>query len=54
MSSNEIETIDVDGSWLAEQGPSPGRCSRQGKIGCHYVNPVISKTGKWKIRWTGE
>ena len=37
MSSNEIETNDVNGSRLAEQGPSPSRCSR------HYANPVISK-----------
>ena len=34
MSSNEIETNDVNGSRLAEQGPLPGGCS------CHYVNPV--------------
>ena len=47
MSSNEIETNDVNGSRLAEQGPSSGRCSRQGNIGHHYVNPVISKRKKW-------
>ena len=48
MSSNEIETIDVNGS-RAEQGPSCGmrRYSRQGNIGCHLANPVISKTRKW-------
>ena len=46
MSSNEIETNDVNGSQLAEQGPSSGRCSRQGNIG-HHVNPVISKRRKW-------
>ena len=42
MSSNEIETNDVNGSRLAEQGPSSGRFSRQGNIGRH-ANPVISK-----------
>ena len=47
MSSNEIETNDVNGSRLAEQGPSSGRCSRQGSIGRHNANPVISKTRKW-------
>ena len=46
MSSNEIETNDVNGSRLAEQGPSSGRCSRQGNIGRH-ANPVISKRKKW-------
>ena len=47
MSSNEIETNDVNGSRLAEQGPSSGRCSRQGNIGHHHANPVISKRRKW-------
>ena len=47
MSSNEIETNDVNGSRLAEQGPSSSRCSRQGNIGCDNVNPVISKRRKW-------
>ena len=47
MSSNEIETNDVNGSRLAEQGPSSGRCSRQGSIGRHHANPVISKRRKW-------
>ena len=47
MSSNEIETKDVNGSQLTEQGPSSGRCSRQGNIGCHHANPVISKRRKW-------
>ena len=47
MSSNEIQTNDVNGSRLAEQGPSSGRCSRQGNIGRHHVNPVISKRRKW-------
>ena len=47
MSSNEIQTNDVNGSRLAEQGPSSGRCSRQGNIGRHHANPVISKRKKW-------
>ena len=47
MSSNKIETNDVNGSRLAEQGLSSGRCSRQGNIGRHHVNPVISKRRKW-------
>ena len=47
MSSNEIETSDLNGSRLAEQGPSAGRCSRQGNIGRHHANPVISKARKW-------
>ena len=46
MSSNEIQTNDVNGSRLAEQGPSSGRCSRQGNIGRHDANPVISKRRK--------
>ena len=46
MSSNEIETNDVNRS-LAEQGPSSGRYSRQGNIGRHHANPVISKRRKW-------
>ena len=50
MSSNEIETNDVNGSRLAEQGPSSGRCSRQGNIGHHHANPVISKRRKWTIQ----
>ena len=50
MSSNEIETNDVNGSRLAEQGPSSGRCSRQGNIGRHHENPVISKRRKWTNR----
>ena len=49
MSNNEIETNDVNGSGLAQQGPSSGRCSRQGNIGRHNVNPVISKR-----RWTSQ
>ena len=47
MSSNEIETNDVNGSRLAVQGPSSGRCSRQGNIGLHHASPVISKRRKW-------
>ena len=47
MSSNEIETNDVNGFRLAEQGLSSGRCSRQGNIGLHHANPVISKRRKW-------
>ena len=47
MSSNEIETNDVNGSRLAEQEPSSGRCSRQGNIGRHHVKSLISKRRKW-------
>ena len=47
MSSNEIETNNVIGSRLAEQGPLSGRCSRQGNIGCHHASPVISEKRKW-------
>ena len=47
MSSNEIQTNHVNGSRLSEQGPSSGRCSRQGNIGHHHANPVISKRRKW-------
>ena len=43
LATKQIETNDVNGSRLAEQGPSSGRCSRQGNIGHHHVNPVISK-----------
>ena len=50
MSSNEIETNDVNGSRFTEQGPSSGRCSRQGNIDRHHVNPVISKRRKWTIQ----
>ena len=46
MSSNEIQTNDVNGSRLTEQGPSSGRCSRQGNIGRHHANPIISKRRK--------
>ena len=47
MSINKIETNDVNGSRVAEQGPSSSRCSRQGNIGRHHMNPVISKRSKW-------
>ena len=53
MSSNEIETNDVTGYRLAEQGPSSGRCSRtlvvivNWNIGRHHSNPAISKRRKW-------
>ena len=42
-----METNKVNGSRIAERGPSSGRCSRQGNIGGHHVNPVISKRRKW-------
>ena len=47
MSSNEIETNNVNGPRLAEQGLSSGRCSQQGNIGRHHVNPDISKRRNW-------
>ena len=47
MSSNEITTNDINRFQLAEQGPSSGRCSQQGDIGRHHVNPIISKRRKW-------
>ena len=47
MSSNEIETNNLNGSRLTEQGPSYGRCSRQENIGRHHANPVLSKRKKW-------
>ena len=47
MSSNEIQTNDVNWFRLAEQEPSLGRCSRQGNIGRRHANPVISKRRKW-------
>ena len=50
MSSNEIKANGVNGSRLAEQGPSSNRCSRQGNIGSHHANPVISKRRKWTIQ----
>ena len=46
MCSNEIETNGINGSGLTGQGPSSGRCSQQGNIGRHYVNPAISKGRK--------
>ena len=45
--NNKIQTNDVNGSRLAEQGPSSGRCSQQGNFGRHHANPVISKRRKW-------
>ena len=50
MSSNEIETNDINGSRLAEQGSSSSRSFRQGNIGRHHANPVISK----RIKWTSQ
>ena len=50
MSSNQIQINNVNGSRLAEQGPSSGRCSQQGNIGRHHENPVISKRKKWTSR----
>ena len=47
MSSNEIETNNMNRSQLLEQGPSSGRCSQQGNIGRRHANPVISKRRKW-------
>ena len=47
MSRKNIETININGSRLADQGPSSGRCCRQGNIGHHHANPVISKRRKW-------
>ena len=47
MSSNEIETNDVNGSPLEEQGRLSHTCSQQGNIGRHHANPVISKRRKW-------
>ena len=42
-----IETNEVNGSRLAQQGPSSTRCSQQGSIGRYHANPVISKRRKW-------
>ena len=47
MSSNEIETNDVNGSRLAKQRSLSSRHSQQGNIGRHHANPVISKRKKW-------
>ena len=47
MSTKQIETNNVNGFRFPEQGPSSSRCSRQGNIGCHHGNPVISKQRKW-------
>ena len=37
MSSIEIEIKDVNGSRITEQGPSPGRCSRQENTAHHHA-----------------
>ena len=42
-----VETNDLNGSRLAEQGSSSGRFSRQGNIGRHHANPVINKRRQW-------
>ena len=47
MSSNKIETNNVNGYKLTEEGPLSGMCSRQANIGCHHANPVLSKRSKW-------
>ena len=47
MSSYEIQTKNMNGSRLAEKGPLSSKCSQQGNIGRHHVNPVISKRRKW-------
>ena len=47
MSSNEIETNNVNESQLTEQGPSSSKCSREGNISHHHTNPVISRRRKW-------
>ena len=43
MSTTQIETNKVNGSLVAEQRLSSGRCSLQGNIGRHQANTVISK-----------
>ena len=47
MSTKQIETNDLNGSRLAEQGTSFGRCFPQWNSDCHHANPVISKRRKW-------
>ena len=47
MCSNDIETNDINGSQLLEQGPLFSRFSRKGNIGHHHANAVISKRRKW-------
>ena len=37
----------MNGSQLAEQGPSSTSGSQYGNIGRHHANPVISKRRKW-------
>ena len=46
MPTNETQTNEMNGSRLAQQGPSCGRCSRPENIGRHHANPVISKRRK--------
>ena len=46
MSIKERETDNINRFRLAGQGPSSGKCSQKGNIGCHQVNPVISKQRK--------
>ena len=43
MSTKQVETNDVNGSWLTKQGLSSSRRSWQRNIVCHHANPVISK-----------
>ena len=50
MSSNKIETNNVSGSRLTEQGPSSNRCYQQGNNGRHFPNPVINRTREWTIQ----
>ena len=38
--------VDVNGSRLAEQKPSSGRCFQHENIGRQNANPVISKTNE--------
>ena len=45
--TSQDSTNYVNGSRLAEQGPSSGKCSRQGNIGHHHANPAIIKKRKW-------
>ena len=47
MSSNEIQTNELNGFRLAQQRPLSGRCSRQGNTGHNHANPVISKRREW-------
>ena len=47
MSTKQIETNNINGSWLAEQEPLSGKCSWQGNIGHHHANCVICEGRKW-------